>query len=55
MRFVVLAAVLLLGGCVEAVDLAEPVVLPPAYCAEPPNKVVQCESWVDRITGKKAG
>ena len=43
MRFVVLASILLLGGCVEAVDLAEPVVQAPAYCPDGPNKVVACE------------
>jgi hypothetical protein len=43
MRLVFFAALLLTGGCVEAVDLAEPIVLPPAYCDAGGGKVVICD------------
>ena len=44
MRFVLLAAVLLAGGCVEAADLVLPAVQEPAYCATSPDEVAICPS-----------
>ena len=35
MRYVALAGVLLLGGCLEAVDLVEEKLAAPAYCHTP--------------------
>ena len=55
MRFVVVAAALIAGGCVEAVDLVEPVVQKPYYCEASPNKVVICDDPLGRKAVAPAG
>ena len=42
MKFVVLALVLLLGGCLEAADLAQERLQTPAYCATESGGVAIC-------------
>ncbi len=42
MRFLGLAAVLLLGGCLEVADLAQERLVSPDYC-ETPNGIALCE------------
>ena len=43
MRYIGLAALLLLGGCLEAADLAEERLVSPDYCASAPGTVTLCK------------
>ncbi len=42
MRFVAVASLLLLGGCLEAIDLVEERLVSPPYC-ETANGIALCE------------
>lgn len=46
MRYIVLAAVLLLGGCLETADLAQERITAPGYCPTA-NGVAMCEAAPD--------